>query len=296
MHIRNTHRFSVLSLVALNVSLVLEVAAQNPEPELVQPGVISVAGRHETFPAQDPIDGSLWFSTYSRSFAAQTILRAAAAGDGWSEAEVVAFSGTHGDRAPRFSPDGSQLFFTSNRPTQPGGERGDMNIWVVNRRDGGWSEPSLVPSPVNTEGSPDIHNAVTGDGTIFVASGRPGSRGRGDIFRIPLTNGVYSEAEHLGPSINDSLSQPDLFVSSDETWMVLAITDHPDGLGGDDLYVSEFRDNEWTTPRNLGAPINSSEYEYGPTLSRDGRYLYFTSHRGGSADVYRIPVTALGLR
>ncbi|MCH9014226.1 MAG: PD40 domain-containing protein [Gemmatimonadetes bacterium] len=28
--------------------------------------------------------------------------------------------------------------------------------------------------------------------------------------------------------------------------------------------------------------MNSSEYEYGPTLSGDGRYLYFTSHRAGS--------------
>ena len=296
MNTRNTHRCFVLSIIALNASLVLDARAQNIAPELVQPGVISLAGRHETFPAQDPTDGSLWFSTYSRGFAAQTILRAAVADGGWSDAEVVAFSGTYGDRAPRFSPDGSQLFFTSNRPIQPGGERGDMNIWMVNRRNGGWSEPSLVPSPVSSDGSHDIHNTVTRGGTIYVASSRPESRGRSDIFRIPMTSGSYGEAEQLGPSINDELSQPDLFVSADETWMVLAITDHPDGLGGDDLYVSEFRDNEWTTPRNLGAPINSSEYEYGPTLSRDGRYLYFTSHRGGSADVYRIPVTALGLR
>lgn len=34
--------------------------------------------------------------------------------------------------------------------------------------------------------------------------------------------------------------------------------------------------------------INSAEYEYGPTISADGEYLYLTSHRGGSADVYRV--------
>ena len=80
MNTRNTHRCFVLSIIALNASLVLDARAQNVEPELVQPGVISLAGRHETFPAQDPIDGSLWFSTYSRGFAAPHILRAAVAG------------------------------------------------------------------------------------------------------------------------------------------------------------------------------------------------------------------------
>ena len=41
--------------------------------------------------------------------------------------------------------------------------------------------------------------------------------------------------------------------------------------------------------------MNSKEYEYGPSLSPDGRTLYFTSHRRGSADVYRVSVSALGL-
>jgi Tol biopolymer transport system component len=44
----------------------------------------------------------------------------------------------------------------------------------------------------------------------------------------------------------------------------------------------------WSTPSNLGPGVNSEEYEYGPTISADGQYLYFTSHRGGSADVYRV--------
>ena len=77
--------------------------------------------------------------------------------------------------------------------------------------------------------------------------------------------------------------------------MILAITDHPDGYGGDDLYVSFNTEGEWGAPRNLGQPVNSFEYEYGPAISPDGQYLYFSSHRRGSADIYRIEVSALGL-
>ena len=265
-------------------------------PELVEPGVISTDA-NETFPAIDPVDGSLWFSTYSGSFDEQTIMVARASETGFAEPAVAPFSGTHGDRAPRFAPDGGRLYFTSNRPTSPGGSASDMNIWVVERLpDGGWGEPRLVPPPVSSPDGRDIHAAVTGDGTVYVASNRPGSRGRSDIFRIPAVDGGFGEAEALGPVINDSLSQPDIFVSADESWMILVITDGPDGLGGDDLYLARAADGSWSEPRNLGAPINSSDYEYGPTLSPDGRYLYYTSHRGGSADVFRVPVAALDVR
>lgn len=296
MHFRTVFALTAASLF-MGMLLTHQPAGsrvQSSEPELVQPGIISTDG-NETFPAQDPSDGALWFSMYEHGFAEQTIFFARTTADGWATPEVAPFSGTWGDRAPRFSPDGGRLYFTSNRPTVAGGEAGDMNIWVVTRRPDGWSEPAMVQTPVSSADGHDIHNVATTNGTIYVASNRPGGFGRSDIYRIPRVSGGFGEAEHLGPPINDELSQPDLLVSPDERWMILVITEHPSGLGGDDLYLSRFEDGSWTDPQNLGAPINSEEYEYGPTLSRDGRHLYYTSHRRGSADVYRIELRALGI-
>lgn len=269
------------------------VAAGSVQPELVQPGVISTEG-NETFPAVDPVDGSLWFSTYGGGFDQQTIHVAArsASGEGWSEPVVAPFSGRWGDRAPRFGPDPELLYFTSNRPVAGDGTPGDMNIWRVKRTEGGWGTPELVGAPVRST-EPDIHAAVTEDG-IWLASRRPGTLGASDIFRI--AHGA-SEAEHLGPPVNDEHSQSDLWVSADERVMILVVTDHPDGLGGDDLYLSRHDGDGWSPPENLGPGINTAEYEYGPTVSPDGAFLYFTSHRNGSADVYRIPAEAvLGIR
>ena len=249
-------------------------------PELVGPGTISTEA-NETFPAIDPRDGSLWLSIYEDAFDAQTIVVAERSASGWDAPEVAPFSGTQGDRAPRFAPDGDRLYFTSNRPVGEDSGSGDMNIWVVERDpDGAWSAPELVPPPVSSE---DIHSSIASDGTIYVASNRPGGRGRSDIYRIAASAVGAAEAELLGPAINDSLSQPDLYVSPDESWMVLVITDGPAGLGGDDLYLVHAEETGWSEPENLGAPINSEAYEYGPTLSPDGRYLYYTSHRNGSA-------------
>ena len=264
-----------------------------PGPELVQPGVISTEG-NETFPAVDPGDGALWFSVYEGGFADQTIMVAARAtsGDGWSAPVVASFSGRWGDRAPRFGPDPDLLYFTSNRPVDGGEEPGDMNIWRVRRVAGSWGAPELVPEPVRSA-QPDIHAAPTGH-ALWLASRRPGTLGASDIFRIP--EGA-DEAEHLAPPINDEHSQSDLWVSADERVMVLVVTDHPDGFGGDDLYLSRKDGNGWSPPENLGPGINTPDYEYGPTLSPDGAFLYFTSHRNGSADVYRIPAEAvLGAR
>lgn len=264
------------------------VRTSDAEPsrvELVGRGVIST-DRNETFPAEDPVDGSLWFSVYDASFEGQTIMFARRTRSGWSTPQVAPFSGEWGDRAPRFAADGSVLYFTSNRPRPPEDSAADMNIWRVERADGMWGDPEPMGPPLNSDAD-DIHSSTT-DGAIWVASNRSGGHGRSDLYRMEA-DGAF---EHLGPPINDEHSQPDLWVSPDESWMILVITDHPGGYGGDDLYISRFDGKSWSAPENLGPEINSGEYEYGPTLSADGEYLYFTSHRAGSADVYRAPLAA----
>ncbi len=62
----------------------------------------------------------------------------------------------------------------------------------------------------------------------------------------------------------------------------------PGGFGGWDIYVSNWKDNNWTTPRNLGSPLNSPGNEVTPFY--DGASLYFSSdwHQGfGGLDVFR---------
>lgn len=277
-------------LAVLPFSSAVEWLAHGPaqQPELVGPGIVSTDDRHETFPAIDPVDGSLWFSVYTDDFDRQTILRAAPAGDGWTAPEAAPFSSRWGGRAARFSLDGSRLYFTSNRPLPGETEAGGSHIWQVDRLDdGGWSAPR--PAPGATAGASDIHNSVAASGAFYVASTRPGGFDRYDLYRI-APDGT---ATHLPAPVNDAHPQTDVWVSADERWMILVVTGHPDGLGGDDLFTSHAAAGGWGTPHNPGAPINSPDYEYGPSVSPDGRFLYFTSHRRGTADVFRVRVEAL---
>jgi len=268
---------------------------RSPSVEVVAPGVVSLPDRHEAFPAEDPADGAIWFSVIEGGFDQQTIMVARRAGNGWAGAEVAPFSGRWGDRAPRFAHDGRRLYFTSNRPDPGGAAAGPLRIWVVDRTPGGWSEPRVLPAPVNAAGGQNMHSADT-PAALWLASTRPGGAGRSDIYRFGRRDGGLGPGTRLDVPINDALSQPDLLVDAGERWMILAITDRPGGLGGDDLYLARFENGAWTEPANLGAPVNSESYEYGPTLSRDGRSLLFTSHRGSSADVFRVALADLGIR
>ena len=262
--------------------------------ELVQPGVISTDGG-EIFPAFSPDGRTLYFNTHLQGWSSHRLMMSRLGPDGWGKPEMLPFSGEYNDRAARPAPDGSVLFFSSDRPL-PGASRprGDFNLWTVElRQDGSWGEPQPLPSPVTTEAD-EWHSSMMADGTLYFSSrNRPDSHGFSDLYRTRFDGESYTTPVNLGPPLNDRRSQTDLYVSPDGSFMIFVITDHPEGYGGDDLWLSLFRDGAWSDPINLGPDVNSSQYEYGPAISPDGRYLYFSSHRRGLGDIYRVDLNVL---
>src|SRR5438132_3693302 len=100
----------------------------------------------------------------------------------------------------------------------------------------------------------------------------------------------WSEPVNLGPVVNSSAVDANAALSPDEHALYF-VSNRLGGVGGNDIWVSRRRCLEcpWETPVNLGAPINSGAVEGAPTLSDDGRLLFFFSIRPdglGSADIY----------
>jgi len=267
--------------------------AQGPAlaPEKVAPETISTAGG-EAFPALDPLDGSLWFSTHDDDWARHALVRAAADGASWVAPETLSFSGVYNDRAPRLSPDGKRLVFSSSRPLPGESVEDDWNLWVAERDpDGSWSDPVPLPAPISTDAS-EYHASMARDGLLWFASNRPGGAGRSDLHVARPEGSAWSVAP-LGGALATELSEPDVYLDPDGRFAIVVITDREDGLGGDDLYVTVPGNGAWSRPESLGAPVNSAEYEYGPFVTPDGEWLWFTSHRDGSGDLYRIPTSSI---
>jgi Tol biopolymer transport system component len=93
---------------------------------------------------------------------------------------------------------------------------------------------------------------------------------------------------NLGPAVNSEKNDWDAFIAPDESYIIFSSQNRKDTLGKQDLYISYKRNGIWTKARNMGSRVNSSSDEICPSVSLDGKYLFFTTRRRGKADIYWI--------
>ncbi|MBK9390209.1 MAG: OmpA family protein [Bacteroidetes bacterium] len=63
--------------------------------------------------------------------------------------------------------------------------------------------------------------------------------------------------------------------------MFFTACDRPGSLGSCDIYFSAFSEGKWTQPFNLNSPVNTGFWESQPSVSADGKVLFFSSSRAG---------------
>ena len=182
--------------------------------------------------------------------------------------------------AQTLSSDGNYMFFTAcNRP----GGIGNCDLYFSAFNNGKWSEPSNLGSPVNTkhwESTPSI----SADGrTLFFSSSRPGGFGGKDIWmtRLNMKN-QWTEPVNLGRNINTEGDEMSPFIHFDGKTLYFASDGKP-GMGGFDLFFTRLQpDSTWSTPKNLGYPINTYNDEMGLIIESGGQKAYYSSIRDKS--------------
>jgi outer membrane protein OmpA-like peptidoglycan-associated protein len=83
----------------------------------------------------------------------------------------------------------------------------------------------------------------------------------------------------ISKNINTKLNEGTCTITADGRKLIFTSCTGRDGMGSCDLYESKKIGDDWTEPRNLGKNVNSAEWESQPSLSADGRTLYFVSDR-----------------
>lgn len=255
-----------------------------------EPGVVSTG--HEFTLTFSPDGKTAYFTRNFPGEKRNHVMRTDLADGRWQEPVPVSFSSdAWSDLDPSVNPDGSRLYFVSTRPADgvPDSAAQNMDIWYADRDGDGWGEPvnlAVVNSPAK-EGSP----TAASDGTLCFFSDRDAEPNANAIYcSSEGDDGSFQEPSRLGPNVNSGTSDTSPFLSSDGRTM-LFYSMREGGYGEADLYVSFREDGRWSPARNLGPSVNTSDWEYNPTVSRDGRTLYF----GQARNIKAIALEALGV-
>lgn len=115
-----------------------------------------------------------------------------------------------------------------------------------------------------------------------------------DLFvSLKDTSGNWSAVKNLGDSINTSSVESTPFIANDLKSLYFSSNGHG-GWGGSDIFVSYRLDDtwqNWSKPRNLGAPINSPDYDAFFVIG-ENEEAYFTSNRDSEfSDIFYTRIT-----
>ena len=227
--------------------------------------------------------------------ASETFLVVQQTSQGWTApSEFVAWqSAEYNMGAPVISPDGNTLWFAGCG--WPDGF-GSCDIYVSELRNGQWSLPLNLGRQLNSSAW-DAQPAISADGqTLIFSSNRPGGLGGSDLYRsVRLPDGQWSRPENLGPVINSSGNEMAPFFHPDGSTLYFSSDGHP-GMGGYDLFMSRTDETgRWTSPVNLGVPINSADDEINIITDATGHNAWMAAKRPdgfGGYDIYTFVLPA----
>jgi len=173
---------------------------------------------------------------------------------------------------------------------------GRYDIYKVTKTAKGWSDPKNLGKNINSDFW-DSAPSIAPDGqALYFCSNRPGGYGGIDIY-VAYRNekGFWNEAENMGPNINTAGDEQTPFIHADNRSLYFSSTGWP-GFGAADLFVSRKKlDGNWSTPTNLGYPINTYENEGSIAVASNGMDAYIASDRSdskGGLDIYKVVLSA----
>jgi hypothetical protein len=260
---------------------------EGPESLIFAEGIVSTG--HEFTLTFMPGMKEAYFTRYFPDKKINHVMRTELKSGKWQEPLPLAFSSDKwADLDPALSPNGKRLFFVSTRPSPHSVDAKirNMDIWYADRVGNDWGTPQyldILNSP-GKEGSP----TVAKDGTLCFFSDRGREANSNSIYCSELSHGKYEEPKKLGTEVNSETSDTSPFLSADGNTLLFYST-RPGGYGHADLYVSFRRKRKWSQAQNLGPLVNTAESEYNPSVSPDGRTLYF----GRNGKIYWIAIELL---
>ena len=194
---------------------------------------------------------------------------------------------------PVISPNGRTLYFArESNPDNVGGNRDPQDVFyssLISGKSKTWSMAKNVGAPVNTPDDPNGIASVSANGQSAILINIYNRDGTMDPLGCSLTKHTRMGWTQPVPQtikdfVNLDKEHVDFFLATSGKALLMAV-ERPDGLGGQDIFVSfpapEIA-NTWTKPKSLGTNVNTTKSDFAPFLAADEKTLYFASEgRGG---------------
>ncbi|WP_068547716.1 TolB family protein [Thalassotalea crassostreae] len=242
--------------------------------EIFAKDIVSINGRYEYGISFSPALNEMYFSVQQEGETANIYFSKLKANK-WQPIQKANFTKGRkaGEMEPFLSLDGKELYFTAYNP-----DFTDTKIWVAQRVNNGWGEARKLDSPINEE---EVFNAVLAkNGDLFYT----------DIFKsktyfAAFKNGKYPQVEEVGIEFGVHG-----FISPSQDYLLVDARNQEDKNRKDkDIYVYfKNQDGTWSKPINLGEAVNSKFGETVPSVTPDGKYLFFSRYNeeGGLSNLY----------
>ncbi len=156
--------------------------------------------------------------------------------------------------------------------------------------------------PVVNSSDDEFFPSVTEDGAVMVFNRRPKGSLKSDIYITYNKNGAWSKPEPV-KEINSSDNDETPFISADGKTIIFSsnrkgslvppVTPDFTQFYTEDLYVSNLENGKWSEPKPLEGEINTVENERAPSLSPDGKTLYFSRWPYDSIEESRLMMATL---
>lgn len=169
------------------------------------------------------------------------------------------------------SADGQQLLIYKD-------DQGDGNIYQSYQRGASWGTPVKLSDNVNSKDW-EPSATITPDGnTLYFSSSRPGGLGGTDIYRcVRLPNGEWSKAQNVGAPINTKYDEDAPSILADGMTLYYA-SNGEQSMGGFDIFSTTIsEEGVWSTPVNVGYPVNTADDDIFFAPTPDNTHAYYSS-------------------
>lgn len=199
----------------------------------------------------------------------------------WSDPQPLPepVNSSNNEGASSFSADGQTVVYTA---CGRDGGVGNCDLFIMTLEGSQWSTPKNLGNVVNSE-EWDSQPTLSSDGNrIIFCSARKGGYGSQDLYMIEKNVfGEWGPAQNLGGMVNTPFNDSSPYLSPDGKTLYFASYGHP-GFGGSDLFKTTYENGRWSTPINMGRPLNTEGDDRYFTIGGSGELGYFASTASGT--------------